>query len=79
VTAIVAVINIAVDRIGLATEILHLAFEMYIGLLAGILILGFLLFAVVLQKRTRAEKEMDRAKKGIYEYCPVEEWSAREE
>lgn len=79
VTAIEAVINIAVDRIGLDPEILHLAFEIYIGLLAGILILGFLLFAVVLRRRAQAEKEMDRAKKGIYEFCPTEDWSKHEE
>ena len=79
VTAIEAVINIAVDRIGLATSILHLAFDIYIGFLVAILILGVLRFGVVMRRRARAEKAIDRAKRGIYEFCPVEEWSTREE
>jgi hypothetical protein len=79
VTAIEAVINIAVDRIGLSSVILHLAFEIYIGFLVAIFILGILRFGVVMWRRARAEKAMDRAKRGIYEYCPTEEWSTREE
>lgn len=79
VTAIEAVINIAVDGIGLPTSLLHLAFEIYIGFLVAILVLGVFRFAVVMRRRARAEKEMDRAKRGIYEFCPVDEWSKHEE
>jgi hypothetical protein len=79
VTAIEAVINIAIDKIGLATEILHMAFDVYIGFLAGILIVGVLRFGVVMRRRARAEKEIDQAKKGIYEFCPTEDWTKLEE
>lgn len=79
VTAIEAVINIAVEKIGLSTGILHTAFDVYIGFLAGILILGAIRFGVVMRRRARAEKEMDRAKRGIYEFCPTEDWAKLEE
>lgn len=79
VTAIEAVINIAVERSRLDPSILSMAFDVYIGFLVAILILGILRFGVVMRRRARAEKAMDRAKRGIYEYCPVEEWSTSEE
>ena len=79
VTAVEAVINIAVDKIGLAKEILQMAFDGYIGFLVAILILGSIRFASVLHKRAQAEKEMDQAKKGIYDFCEVPEWPKPEE
>jgi hypothetical protein len=75
VTAIEAVINIAVGKVGLEPNILQLAFDLYIGFLAGIFILGALRFLIVMRRRARAEKEMDRAKRGIYEFCPTEDWT----
>ena len=71
VTAIEAVINIAIEKIGLPTEILHTAFDIYIGFLAGILILGALRFGAVMRRRARAEKEIDQAKRNIYKFCPM--------
>lgn len=79
VTAVEAVINIAVDKIGLSKEILHVAFDGYIVFLAAILILGGLRFAVVMHRRARAEKEIDQAKQLVYKFCPPEEWSKFEE
>lgn len=75
VTAIEAVINIAVGKVGLAPEILLVAFDVYIAFLAGIFVLGALRFLVVMRRRNRAEKEMDQAKRGIYEFCPTEDWA----
>ena len=71
VTAIEAVINIAIDRIGLPTQILQAAFDLYIGFLAAIFIMGAVRFGVVMRRRGRAEKEMDLAKRAIYKYCPL--------
>lgn len=79
VTAIEAVVNIAIDKIGLPTEILHTAFDLYIGLLAGILILGTLRFGVVMRRRARAEKEIDHAKRSIYKFCPMPQQHKAEE
>lgn len=79
VTAVEAVINIAVDKIGLAREVLQVAFDGYIAFLAAILILGTFHFATVMLRRARAEKEIDQAKKRIYEFCPIEQWPKLEE
>src|SRR5512142_1428421 len=48
VTAVEAVINIADGKIGLAHNILQMAFDGYIAFLAAILILGSLRFAIVM-------------------------------
>jgi hypothetical protein len=79
VTAVAAVINIAVDKIGLAKGILQVAFELYIAFLVAILILGVLRFALVMQRRARAEKELDHAKQGVYRFCPPKQWLKSEE
>lgn len=68
VTAVQAVINIAIDRIGLPKEILQIAFNAYIGILIFILLVGGLRFVGVMRRRARAEKEIDRAKQRIYEF-----------
>jgi hypothetical protein len=68
VTAVQAVINIAIDRIGLPKEILEIAFNSYIGILIFILLVGGLRFVGVMRRRARAEKEIDRAKQRIYEF-----------
>jgi hypothetical protein len=79
ITAVEAVINIAVDKIGLEKATLQTAFDIYIGFLVAILILGAFRFGVVMQRRSRAERELDHAKKGIYTFCPTEQWLKREE
>jgi hypothetical protein len=79
VTAIEAVINIAIDKIGLPTQILQTAFDLYIGLLGAILILGAVRFGVVMRRRGRAEKELDLAKRAIYRYCPMPQQHKAEE
>ena len=79
ITAIEAVINIAVEKIGLAKEILQAAFHSYIGFLILILILGILRFGIVVWRRAQAEKEMDQAKRRIFEFCLPEHWPKLEE
>ena len=73
VTAVQAVINIAIDRIGLAKEILQIAFNTYIGILIFILVVGGLRFIGIMYRRGRAEKEIDRAKQRIYEFDDVKD------
>ena len=79
VTAVEAVINIAVKTIGLDHNILQVAFDGYIAFLAVTLTLGSLRFASVLYRRSQAEKEIDKAKKGIYIFCHTKEWPKAEE
>jgi hypothetical protein len=79
VTAVEAVINIADGKMGFSPNFLRMAFDGYIALLAAIFILGSLRFAYVMYKRTEAEKEMDKAKKGIYRFCQINEWPKPEE
>jgi hypothetical protein len=78
-TAVEAVINIAVDKIGFSKVILHTAFDLYLLLLAAILILGVLRFGSILYRRSQAEQEVDQAKKGIYRFCPPNDWLQPEE
>ena len=73
VTAVQAVINIAIDRLGLAKEILQIAFNAYIGILIFILLVGSLRFVRIMYRRTRAEKEIDRAKQRIFEFDDVKD------
>jgi len=79
VTAIEAVINIAVEKIELSPKVLQTAFDAYILLLILIFIWGALRIKSTLSKRSRAEQEFDQAKKGIFEFCSVEQWPKSEE
>ena len=79
VTAVEAVINMAVDKLHLSEVILRMAFDGYIVLLALILSLGVLRFAVVLQRRAQAEQELDQAKRSIYQFCEMGQWPKAEE
>lgn len=79
ITAVEAVINLAVGTLGLEESILQVAFDIYIAFLIAILVLGVLRFAVVLSRRARAEKEVDQAKQAIYQFCDVGQWPKTEE
>lgn len=79
VTAVEAVINIAVDKIGLAREMLRTAFDGYILFLAVLLFVGSVRFGLIMYKRARAEKEIDHAKQLVYKFCPPDEWPKLEE
>ncbi len=74
ITAIEAVINIAIDRIGMSTEILQAAFKFLAVAFACILFSGILRAQRAMKKRAQAEQDIDQAKKGIFEFCPTEQW-----
>jgi hypothetical protein len=79
VTAVEAVINIAVEKIGLSLKFLQTAFGVYILLLVMIFIWGTIRARSALSKRYHAEQDFDQAKKCIFEFCPVEQWPKPEE
>jgi hypothetical protein len=79
VTAVEAVINIAVEKIGLSPKLLQMAFGAYILLLAAIFIWGAIRSRNALSKRTHAEQDFDQAKKSIFEFCPMDQWPKPEE
>jgi len=72
VTAVEAVINIAVKTINLSKDILQVAFDVYIAIFVIIFILGALRTQNALHRRAKAEREIDQAKRGIFEFCPGE-------
>ena len=79
VTAIQAVISLAKDKLELSKEVLQLAFQSYIAVFILILLLGALRVRGAIQRRTQAEKEIDQTKKGIFEFCPTDQWPRPEE
>jgi len=74
VTAIEAVINIATERIGIPREILQIAFKDLAVLFLGILVWGVIRAHNAIQRRARAEQDIDQAKRGIFEFCPTDQW-----
>lgn len=79
VTAIQAVISIANDKLELPKETLQVAFNSYIVIFVLIFVIGALRARIAILRRARAEREIDQTKKGIFDYCPVEEWPKIEE
>jgi pyruvate formate-lyase activating enzyme-like uncharacterized protein len=79
VTAIQAVISIAKDKLELSKEVLQLAFQGYVAVFILIFLLGALRVRSAIRRRTRAEKEIDQTKKGIFEFCPTDQWPKPEE
>ncbi len=79
VTAIQAVITIAKEKLELSKEILKVAFDSYIVILILIFLLGALRANSALRRRARAEREIDQTKKGIFDFCAVDEWLKIEE
>lgn len=79
VTAIQAVISIANDKLGLSTDILRLMFDGYIVLLVLIFVWGAFRANSAIRRRARAEREFDQTQKGIFDFCPTDEWPKIEE
>jgi hypothetical protein len=79
VTAIQAVISIAKDQLALSNQVLQLAFIGYIAIFILILLLGVFRSRSAMQKRARAERDIDQAKTGILRFCPMEQWPERKE
>lgn len=72
VTAVEAVINIAVKTINLPLQILQVAFNIYIAIFIIIFLLGALRTQNALHRRAQAERDIDQAKQGIFTFCPGE-------
>lgn len=79
VTAVEAVINIAHNKIGLPSIFPFVTFYVYMAALVVILVWGVLRSRNALRRRTQAEKEVDQAKMGIFEFCLGEHWPRMEE
>jgi hypothetical protein len=79
VTAIQAMVTVARDKLELSKEILQMAFQGYIAVFLLIFLLGALRIRNAMRRRTQAEKEIDQAKKGIFEFCPTDQWPKPEE
>lgn len=69
VTALQAVISIARDKLELSKEVLQLAFQGYILVFVLIFVFGALRIRNAMQRRARAEREIDLSKQGIFEFC----------
>lgn len=79
VTAIEAVINIADNKIHISPIYLQMAFDVYIVLFVLILFFGGLRSLDAIYRRSQAEKEIDQAKRGIFDFCPEDQWPKFEE
>ncbi len=79
VTAVEAVINIAHDKIQLSREFLLVTFDAYIAAFLLILLWGTLRSMKAIHRRTQAEQDVDQAKKGIFEFCPGDQWPKTED
>jgi hypothetical protein len=74
VTAIQAVISIADERLKLPVEVLQIAFQSYIALFLIILVVGFIRAGAAMRRRSQAEQEVDQTKRGVFEFCPMDQW-----
>ena len=79
VTAIQAVVTVARDKLELSKEIIQLAFQGYAAVFLLILLLGALRVSHAIRRRTRAERDIDQTRKGIFEFCDPDQWSTTEE
>ena len=78
-TAIQAVISVAKDKLDLSRDILQWAFQGYIAIFILILLLGSFRIRIAIRRRAQAEKDVDQSKKGIFEFCPTDQWPKAEE
>lgn len=74
VTAVQAVITLARKELELPMDLLQLALLGYVAIFLLILLLGGLRVRNAIRRRTRAEKAIDLAKKGMGEFCPTDPW-----
>jgi hypothetical protein len=78
-TAIQAVITVANDKLQLGKEVLQEGFYIYIAVFALIFICGALRCGIAIKRRAKAEKEIDKARQGIFQYSPPDQWPKFEE
>jgi hypothetical protein len=53
---------------------LQIAFKDLAALFLGILVWGIIRARSAIQRRAQAEQDIDQAKKGIFEFCPTNQW-----
>ncbi len=75
VTAIQAVITIGLDKLGLPSATLLVAFQAYLAVFLLVLLLGCARATRAMLRRARAEREIDRTKKGVVQFCPIDQWT----
>ena len=79
VTAVEAVVNIVVKQIEILQEFLKGAFNLYIAIFILIFLWGALRSGGAIRRRARAERDIDQAKKGIFEFCSEDQWPKTDE
>ena len=79
VTAIQVVISVARGSLNLSGDIFEWTLQIFIAVLFLLLLLGGGRIGSALRRRTRAEQEVDQARKGIFEFCPRDLWPETEE
>ena len=77
-TAIEAVMTVANDKLELSKNVLQEGFYVYIGIFLLILLYGVIRGRKAIQNRSNAEKEIDKAKEGLFRYLPAEQWPENE-
>lgn len=78
-TAAEAVVNISIEKIDMSKEILQGAFGAYSAVFILVLVWGAIRGSRAIRRRAQAEKDVDQAKKGIFEFCPGDQWPMSEE
>lgn len=78
-SAVEAVISIADTKVHFSPGHLKTAFDIYLVLFVSILVLGGLRCWDAIHRRSQAERDIDQAKKGIFEFCPGDQWPKSEE
>jgi hypothetical protein len=79
VTAIQAVISLARDKLDLPMTLLQVAFAGYVAIFVLIFLLGALRVRSAIRRRRQAENEIDRTKRSIFEFCPMDQWPSPDE
>lgn len=78
VTAVQAVIAFVQDKLALSIEVLQVAFLSYMTIFIFIFVLGALRIGSAVRRRAKAEREIDRMKRGIFDFCPPDQWTKPE-
>ena len=79
VTAVEAVINIAIDKLDLSKDVLQVALNAYIAIFMLIILWGAFRARNALRRRSLAERDIDQAQRAIFEFCSDKQWPKPEE
>lgn len=73
-TAIQAVIAFVEEKLQLSTEVLQIAFLSYITIFILLFVLGVLRISSAIQRRAKAEREIDQTKRAMFDFCSTDQW-----